>query len=288
MIKYNYEEKSLEMIILSKFKILLVSFIIFMCMSCSNATSEAESYEYFLQDEFSSINISWNYGTINFINSNEIKLEESSENKIKNVEKLSYSIEGETLDIEYKGKKNRNLTFYLDKNKTYSSININGVAINFLMEKMIVTKLNILSKIGQYTISSCKILNFVSNINSTDRYAPSIIMNSQINTCDICYNKIHSLNLIYSYFSSVNLKLNNASVAFNHNNFDQLTIEQNAGNTHLELDGNNGYTFNIACNDITLDFETINYLNKYFYKNGDKKLNLSNPTGSLDIRRYFS
>ncbi|MCM1131345.1 MAG: hypothetical protein NC310_04300 [Roseburia sp.] len=272
-------------------KIIILFFITlltFIFASCTNAkTSKSESYEYNFQQDFHTIYINWDFGILNFIDSSEFKVIESSENQIKETDKSSYVIEGDELFIDYKGTSTRNIDIYLNKKIKYDTITITGKYLDTTIKDMLVSKLNISSNTGFFWVENSVLDEFFSRFVCDIRHYQSHIKSSTILKCDVEYERIHEIYFLNSSFHEISLRFSNSSVYFKKNSFSNLTINQERGNTLMELNGNKGYTFEINSNDFALDMETVQYQNLYFYKNGEQRVNL-NGNASYDIRRYFA
>lgn len=260
-----------------------VQCIIFFLFGCSNSKSNTSNLnEFAIHENFQSININWSFGAIRFSDSNEYKFEFT-----KKTDKVTFYIDNSTLFITYDGKDVNDLNIYLDKSKNYDSLILNCTYTNISVDNMNIKDTTFNSKTGSFLIEDCKIQNFASKIFCHNDIEKSKIHNSTINHCNIIYNRIHELYLTECTFNEVFLNLDYAYAVCRSNSFSKILINQKSGTTYMQLNGNYGYTFEINSIDFSLDMETIQYKNLYFYKNGERKINL-NGTASFDIRRYFA
>lgn len=266
------------------FSFFILSFILISCSKTAPLNKSQNSY--FINEKYNSLDITWNFGIINFENSLESKIEESFEQNSQS--KLDYYIKDSILYINSNSNKNKDLTIYIDKDKIYDTIKINGIYIDTTIQNMKIKNLNIDSNTGFYFIEDSNIDEFNSSMISDVRHYQSHIKRSKINNCNIYYERIHQFYITNSQFESLNAKFGYTEAFLQKNEFSSLSIEQTSGDTHIDLDGTKGYTFKIDCKTVSLDMETIHYNNYYFYKDGKYKVNLSNTKGSFDIRRYFS
>lgn len=257
---------------------------LFILSSCLNEDIENIDANYEIQNEVEIIKINWTFGTIKLTESNKF---EFSANKI-NPNKFNFKLDNKELLIEYSGNDNVDLTINLNDKKVLSFIYINGFSNNIFIDKTTTNSLEIHSKVGQFEISNCKINQLKSYINAGELHECCVIKNSQIENCEILYDRIHLVNLTNNIFDSISLNLKCASTRISQNSFEKLNLVQDNGDVYIDLNGNYGYTFNILCENFSLDFETINYYNKFIYKNGEKLVSLKNTNGSFDIRRYFN
>lgn len=278
----------MELVLVRKLLILIFSFLLLLFIGgCSKSETGNEMNEYVIPAEIHSLNINWRFGTIHFIDSTEFKIQESSSKKIKDSEKLSYSMANGGVDINYTHKSSRDLTIYLNKINLFQSITIKGDFVDITMENMNLGTVDIQSNLGTFLIEDCKIQSFKSKIECDNRYVRSKINNSEVEDCYISYHRINEFYLTDSTFKRVKLDMDYSHTFIRRIAFSEINLYQTSGGAFIELNGNLGYTFDIQCRDLALDMETVQYNTLYFYKTGEHKVNITG-TASIDIRRYFA
>lgn len=273
---------------MNKLKVILIAIILtFIFASCSKKEMGSTSYEYLIQEDVHSFNINWSFGTINFIDSKEFKIEETAENNIKNKDQLTYSIDNGTMTIKYKGRQTKTLNIYLDKDKDYLNLNIEGKDNIITCEKINIKYVNFSSNIGHFSITKCTFDEMNSNILCDNRQVRSSIISSTINNCSIIYQQIQEIFIDNCNFEDLSIKTYKTYVSFKKSKFSNFNLEQSNGTSYLLLDGNDGYMFQLLGKTIYLDMETINYNDYYFYKDAANKSTIKNKYGVIDIRRYY-
>ncbi len=272
--------------------ILICLFLMFTFLSsCSSNNHDFQlSYTYNIDSFVNKININWNEGRIKFVDkkNDDIIIEEIGENGEYIKSPLTYSTNNGTLTIDYSDKKtiknyNKDLIIYYDFNILLEELNFTSYFSTIYLKNQSIQKLNINSNLLHLSLDSCKI--------------SELEINAKSNSSNLLKNKIEQvkMNCSAGYINFSNnitksfiFNSHSVNLIFKQNSFDSCYIDNYFGKNQLSLNGNVGFIMNLVSKTFSFDFETINYLNSYFYLDGKNKITILSPQGDTEIKRYFA
>ena len=272
-------------------KIILLFFMIPLILaSCQKEKSGEKNIIYEINEPISSIEINWDFGKISFINSETFQIEEKTNNNSQIIRPLSYEINGENLTIHYGSSNNnqyKDLIIYYKFSQELNNVVINGKNINVNIQKSKIINLIIESELIIFAMNRCTISSLLISSNGQSYPNHSTINNSKIEKAiiEIAYGQIDlalsSFNLLK--FASIDLQINLSNSLLN-----ELDIYNLKGSNDIWLNGNTGFNMNLVSKTYEIDFETLNYNNKYYYLDGSIPINIYSKYGDTQIRRFFA
>lgn len=260
----------------------VLSFIL-MLASCKNNNYTATEYSYKLNDNITDIAINWMVGDIEITSGDEFSIVETSRNK-KTIAPLNYSIIDNKLVINYNNS-NKDLKIVINNKLDYNFIQIETTNSIVTASNIVADKLVINGKVGKSDIANCTLNILESNFICLNDWKPSTIKNNTIENLKIIYERIHYISIINNICKTINIKFESGILNLLNNNFNSIDLKSFFGTINLTINGYYGFTY-YSYSNTSIDFETIQYNNKYIYLDGSKQILCKTIKGHINIYRH--
>jgi lipoprotein len=259
----------------------ILSFILIL-ISCKNNNYTETEYSYKLSDSITDIEINWRVGDIEITSGDEFSIVETSQDE-KAIAPLNYSIIDNKLVLNYNNS-NKDLKIILDNKLDYNLIQIETINSIVTASNIVADKLVINGKVGDTKISNCNLNTLESNFTYIGWI--SNINNSKINILKINHEKVNEISISNNSFKLIEYNFKSGTLNFSNNIFNFINFSTILGKINLTLNADIGFTY--YSNLITsIDFETVQYNNKYIYLDGSKQILCKNYKGDINIYRQY-
>lgn len=259
----------------------ILNFILILT-SCKNNNYTATEYSYKLTDNITDIDINWRVGDIEITSGDEFSIVEASQDG-KAIAPLNYSIIDNKLVLNYNSS-NKDLKIVLDNKLDYNLIHIETTNSIVTASNIVADKLVINGKVGDTKISNCNLNTLESNFTYIGWI--SHINNSKINILKINHEKVNEILISNNSFKLIEYNFKSGTLIFSNNIFNFINFSTILGKINLTLNADIGFTY--YSNLITsIDFETVQYNNKYIYLDGSKQILCKNYKGDINIYRQY-
>lgn len=261
----------------------ILSFILILT-SCKNNNYTETEYSYKLNDSITDIEINWRVGDIEITSGDKFSIVETSQDE-KAIAPLNYSIIDNKLVLNYNNS-NKNLKIILDNKLDYNLIQIETINSIVTASHIVANELIINGKVGKSDISNCTLKILESNFTCLNDWKPSTIKNNTIDNLKITYERIHYISIIDNICKTINFKFESGILNLLNNNFSSIDLKSFFGTINLTINGYYGFTY-YSYSNTSIDFETIQYNNKYIYLDGSKQILCKTIKGHINIYRNY-
>lgn len=261
----------------------ILSFILILT-SCKNNNYTATKYSYKLSDNITDIEINWRVGDIEITSGDEFSIVETSQDG-KAIAPLNYSITSNKLVLNYNNS-NKDLKIVLDNKLDYNLIQIETTNSIVTASNIVADELIINGTTGMSNLLNSRLNKLYSSFCSIDGLQQSKINNNIINTASINYERIYIFSFENNTCTNLVFNVKYSFFNFRANSFKKVKINSINCRINLTLSAYEGFTF-YSLNSTSIDFETINYNNKYIYLDGSNEIECHNKYGSTYLYRKY-